>query len=250
MSHVCSTPARTDPAHGTADIIGGSARPAVTPSPLGAARPIAEELGVVVVDYRCARRARARAGGSGVRPQGRFVRRGVFALKTRGRCAVADPNQSVLQRHIRTVAHPVAGGDDCTSLMLRTAGPPAGRPTRPPRRGRPPGAVPFRPRAQLGARDPPALRAPGRARAGGASACRRGAELLDETLAAAYARREPSPAGRAPYAGATWRTRPRSRSRRPGGDALLADLATTLGCSPFTCRASSARRRASDCART
>jgi AraC family transcriptional regulator len=216
-----------------------SARAAVTPSPPGAARPIAEELGVVVVDYRC------RAGVHGPGPEEwsaghkvAFVRRGVFALKTPRTSGVADPNQVLFfnAHQPYRFAHPVAGGDDCTSLMLPDA---LARQlvARHSPRDADDAAQPFRFDRALSS--PRAIRLHyellGRARAGSALGLQDAlAELLDETLAAAYARREPSPAG--PAAG---RRRELAHAAAVAVQAdlaatpSLADLAATLGCSPF-----------------
>jgi AraC family transcriptional regulator len=203
------------------------------------ARPIAEELGVVVVDYRC------RAGVHGHGPEEfneahnvAFVRRGVFALKTPRTVAVADPNQVLFfnAHQPYRVAHPVAGGDDCTSLVLPDALARQLVARHDPRAADDPQA-PFGRDHALST--PRAIRLHyellARARSGGALGLQDTlAELLDETLGGAYAQR---------VAVATRRAAARRRDlAHAAAVAVQADLAATpslaelasrLGCSPF-----------------
>jgi AraC family transcriptional regulator len=203
------------------------------------ARPIAEELGVVVVDYRC------HAGVHALGPEEwhsahrvAFVRRGVFALKTPRTSAVADPNQVLFfnAHQPYRFAHPVAGGDDCTSLVL-----PDALARQLVARHAPSDAddaeAPFRFDRALSS--PRATRLHyellARARAGGALGLQDTlAELLDETLAGAYARREPVPSGRA---GARRRDLAQAAAVAVQADLTatpsLAGLSGTLDCSPF-----------------
>ncbi|MET0551523.1 MAG: helix-turn-helix transcriptional regulator [Vicinamibacteria bacterium] len=203
------------------------------------ARPIAEELGVVVVDYHCL---------AGVHAHGpeewnashnvAFVRRGVFALQTARTSAVADPNQVLFfnAHQPYRVAHPVAGGDDCTSLVLPDA---LARQlvARHSPSDADDAAAPFRFDRALSS--PRATRLHyellARARAGGALGLQDTlAELLDEALAGAYERRPAAASGRA-----ATRRRDLAHAAAVAVQAdltatpSLADLAGTLGCSPF-----------------
>ena len=203
------------------------------------ARPIAEELGIVVVDYRC--RAGVHAHGPEEFNEAHnvaFVRRGVFALKTPRTSAVADPNRVLFfnAHQPYRVAHPVEGGDDCTSLVLpdglarqlvaRHAPRDADHP-----------AAPFRFDHALSS--PRAIRLHyellGRARAGGALGLQDTlAELLDEALSGAYARPAHAATGRAAarrrdLAHATAVAVQADLAATPS----LAELAVLLGCSPF-----------------
>ena len=202
------------------------------------ARPIAEELGVVVVDYRC--RAGVHAHGPEEWSSSHriaFVRRGVFALETPRTSAVADPNQVLFfnAHQPYRFAHPVAGGDDCTSLVLPDALARRLVARHAPRDAD--HATPFR--FDLAPSSARAMRLHyellGRARAGSALGLQDAlAELLDEALAGAYARREPAPAARA-----VARRRDLAHAAAIAVQAdltatpSLSDLAATLGCSPF-----------------
>lgn len=203
------------------------------------AQPIAEELGVVVVDYRC--RAGVHAHGPEEWSQAHkvaFVRRGVFALKTPRSCAVADPNQVLFfnAHQPYRFAHPVEGGDDCTSLVLPDALARELVSRHDPRGADDPGA-PFRLDHALSS--PRAIRLHyellGRARAGGALGLQDTlAELLDETLSGAYAERTEATTGR---------TAARRRDLAHAAAVALQDdlaqvpslarLAARLDCSPF-----------------
>lgn len=204
------------------------------------ARPIAEELGVVISDYRC--RSGVHAHGPEEWNAGHdiaFVRRGVFALKTPRNHSVADPNHVLFFNAGQPyrVAHPVAGGDDCTSLRLPDALARNLLARHAPRDADDP-RTPFRfDRALSSAR---AVRLQyellAQARSGGGLALQDTlAELLDETLAAAYATEaDDAPAGRAAAR--------RRELAHAAAIAVQADLTTTpslsglartLGCSPF-----------------
>jgi AraC-like DNA-binding protein len=203
------------------------------------ARPIAEELGVVVVDYRC------RAGVHTLGPEEwhsahkvAFVRRGVFALKTPRTSAVADPNQVLFfnAHQPYRFAHPVPGGDDCTSLVVPDALARQLVARHAPRDADDPKA-PFRFDRTLSSSRAIRLHYEllARARAGSALGLQDTlAELLDEALAGAYARRDETPSGRAAarrldLAHAAAVAVQADLAATPS----LADLARTLACSPF-----------------
>jgi AraC-like DNA-binding protein len=203
------------------------------------AHAIAEELGVVVVDYRC--RAGVHAHGTEEWSQAHkvaFVRRGVFALKTPRSCAVADPNQVLFfnAQQPYWFAHPIEGGDDCTSLVLPDALVRQLVAPHDPRAADEP-AAPFRfDRALSSSR---AIRLHyellGRARAGGALGLQDTlAELLDETLSGAYAERTEAATGRA---AARRRDLAHAAAVSVQADLAatpsLAELAARLDCSPF-----------------
>jgi AraC-like DNA-binding protein len=84
-------------------------------------RILAEGLGVVVEDFRC--RASVHAKGpeeANVRHSIVFIRRGMF-IRQRGReSVVADANQILFFNASEPyhIAHPAAGGDDCTILSV------------------------------------------------------------------------------------------------------------------------------------
>jgi AraC-like DNA-binding protein len=203
------------------------------------AHAIAEELGVVVVDYRC--RAGVHAHGPEEWSQAHkvaFVRRGVFALTTPRSCAVADPNQVLFfnAHQPYRFAHPVEGGDDCTSLVLPDALVRQLVASHDPRSADD-AAAPFRFDRALSS--PRAIRLHyellGRARAGGALGLQDTlAELLDETLSGAYAERPQAATGRA-----VARRRDLAHAAAVAVQAdlaatpSLAELASRLECSPF-----------------
>lgn len=203
------------------------------------ARVIAEELGVVVVDYRC--RAGVHAHGPEEWSQAykvAFVRRGVFALKTPRSRLVADPNQVLFfnAHQPYRFAHPVAGGDDCTSLALPEALARQMVARHDPRGAGAPG-TPFRFDRALSS--PRATRLHyellGRARAGGGLALQDTlAELLDETLSGAFAEPAQAASGRAAA-----RRRDLAQAAAVAVQADLArtpslgELAERLDCSPF-----------------
>jgi AraC family transcriptional regulator len=203
------------------------------------AHTIAEELGVVVADYRC------RAGVHGHGPEEfhqahkvAFVRRGVFALRTPRTSVVADPNQVLFfnAHQPYRFAHPVEGGDDCTSLVLPDALARQLVARHDPRAADDPRA-PFRRDHALSA--PRAIRLHyellGRARSRGALGLQDSlAELLDETLSGACAQRAAVATGRA-----AGRRRDLAHAAAVAVQAdltatpSLADLAARLDCSPF-----------------
>jgi AraC family transcriptional regulator len=213
--------------------------PAVGPSPVVSARAVAQELGVVVVDYRC--RAGVHAHGPEEWNAGHniaFVRRGVFSIRTPRTSAVADPNQVLFfnAHQPYRVAHPVEGGDDCTSLVLPDA---LARDlvARHAPRDADDARSPFRFDSALSS--PRAIRLHyellARARRGSGLGLQDTlAELVDETLSAAYARREEPAAGRA---AARRRDLAHDASVAVQADLAAAPrldaLARALGCSPF-----------------
>lgn len=192
----------------------------------------------MVADYRC--RAGVHAHGPeehGPTHRVAFVRRGVFALATPRAHVVADPNHVLFfnAHQPYRFAHPVAGGDDCTSLSLPDALAREVVARHAPRDADAPRAL-FR--ADRAPSTPRALRLHyellGRARSGASLGLDDTvAELLDEVFATAFARPD----------GTAGRTQARRRELAAAAAvAVQADLAATprlaalaagLGCSPF-----------------
>lgn len=97
------------------------ALPRPHPEPCQTRRPLFEALGVSGIDFRC----RVHPEGPGPEEPNAthsivFLRRGLFQLEHRGATLVADSNQVLFfhQGEPYRYAHPLAGGDDCTVLIL------------------------------------------------------------------------------------------------------------------------------------
>jgi AraC-like DNA-binding protein len=214
-------------------------------------RVLAEANGIEVADFRC----RAHVHGDGEEeanelPSIVFVRRGVFR-RTIGRAALlADANLVLFFNagEAYRVAHPVAGGDDCTILSLRPAAVRCFVAPYLPGAAETPG-TPFRVGHALAT--PEAARLHWdlarllRAAASALEVEELAAELTLEALRAACGREPSDPArdeGGGPNRGAGSRHRDLAEAaklvlheRAANGAPLpaLGELASALGCSPF-----------------
>lgn len=208
-------------------------------------RLLFESMGVAVVDFRC---------HAGVEPTGAeepnathsvvLVRRGVFQ-RTQGReTLVADPNHVLFFNAGQPYrfSHPLPGGDDCTVLSLEAARVLELVARHAPRDAQRP-ETPFRlghglssPRAARLQWELLGLMARPGTRLGLEDAV---AELADEALRSAYASQASGQAGERPSSPARRRRRELVEaarlavSERLEQPPSLAELACSLGCSPF-----------------